>query len=166
MTLDPFGAAQAFLDAVVAAWTGQTLPKVQYVAEGGNVPWDGPQLTVALGGISPGLPAMSAGMPSRPPRAFPMTISLTVELVRDRKAGLTRQGGRQTALPTKAEDVKAGQASGADVTAMLECLLKIRENGSLVSHPTKLGITAVRPTGPQGDLLGVQGVVTVLLGHR
>lgn len=166
--LDPYAAAQALLDAFVAAWPSAApkLPKVQYVAEGAQVPWDGEQVTVIVGGIAPGLPSSPGAASSRPRGAFPMTTTLTLELVRSRAAGLSRQGGRQTALPSKSQSARAGEAYGADLTRVLEILLAIRENGSVVSHATKIGLPSVRPTGPDGDLVGTAGTVAILLGHH
>lgn len=164
---DPYGAAQAFLTAFIAAWgdtDGLPLPRIKYVAEGGEVPWDGEQVTVVVGTIRNGLP--SAAKQVGPQRAvvFPITVDLTVQVVRQRTAGLSHQGGRQTALPNQPTDVKAGQKAGRELLAVLSCLLAIRVNNSVVSHPTKIAVNGVRPL-VQGDLVGVEGTISVLLGH-
>lgn len=161
---DPYATAQTLLEAFAAAWDGAKLPTGQWVAEGGEVAADGAQVAVIVGDISPGLPGR-AMTGSRPPRAFPVSARFTIEMWRDRRAGLTRQGGRESVLPSAAQNASAGKASGADMTAMLAALLKIRENGSVVSHSTKIAINSVSPLGPRGDLVGVSGSVTILLGH-
>lgn len=163
---DPYAAAQAFLAAFVGAWTGAALPSVQFVAEGGEFPWDGEQVSVVIGAIRPVLPSSSTQMGPQRAVVFPLTVDLTVQVIRKRGAGITRSpSGRQTVLPSKAQDVKAGQKAGAELLAMVEALLAIRVNGSVVSHPTKIAVNGARPVGPQGDLTGVEGTVAILLGH-
>lgn len=162
---DPYGAAQAFLTAFIDVWGGVALPRVKYVAEGGEAPWDGEQVTVVIGTVRPGTPSGPGAIAVQRARVFPVSVDLTVQVVRNRKAGLTRQGGRQSALPTVATDVKAGQKAGAELMAVLNALLAIRVNGTVVTHPTKISVNGVRPLGPQGDLTGVEGTIAVLLGH-
>lgn len=163
-TPNPYGAAQALLTAVVNEWTGTPLPDGRWVAEGGSAAWDGDQVTVVVGTVSPGLPGRSQMTP-RPRGIFPVSVALTVEIVRNREAGLSRQGGRESVLPTPAENVAAGVSYGADLEELLRVLLAVRQNGSVVRNPTMINVTGVQPTGPQGDLLGVAGTVVVLLGR-
>lgn len=163
-TPNPYAAATALLAAVAAEWSGADLPDGRWVAEGGQAAWDGEQVTVVVGTVSPGIPGRMQMTP-QPRGVFPVSVALTVEVVRERGAGLTTQGGRETVLPTFTEDAAAGADAGADLGELLRVLLAVRENGSVVRNPTMITVTGVQPTGPQGDLVGVAGSVIVLLGR-
>lgn len=164
MAADPYATAQVLLDKFVERWPGRRLPKTRYVAEGESVAWDGEQVTVSVGLTRPGLPGQPTSR-ALPPRAFPVSTDFAIQVVRKRGAGLTHSGGRQTVLPTAAEDAAAGAKAGSDLAAMLATLLLLRENADVVSHATKIAIGSARPVGPLGDLVGTEGNLTILIGH-
>jgi hypothetical protein len=141
---------------------GVTLPPMKFVWAG-VVAWDGPSLSLALGGITQGQPGATVAGTFTPAIVSNFSIGLDVMLLRKVAAINYDSDDVNAVLPTPEELDASGQGLMTDAAGLLLAAVNIHAANLITDPGMGFEVVSVTPLGPDGGMAGTKLSLTVSL---
>lgn len=142
---------------------GIDVPEAVYVAPG-QIPWDGPSLTISLGYVAIGQPGQPDSQSLISTSQIETTATLYLELIRE--VSTFGYGSGIVGLPTQeAMDVEGTQALD-DAGAMVAAAIAVKASSQIVSLGAGFAIGQCLPIGPEGGLAAMRLELTLSIDGR